>query len=74
MLEGLGDDRLAVASCLPLRGAVVEDDRPSILRWIEVVGAGTRSKRARAGIEIEITQTLKQYGFYDRIVKAQMLE
>ena len=37
MLEGLGDDRLAVASCLPLRGAVVEDDRPSVLRWIEVV-------------------------------------
>ena len=37
MLEGLGEDRLAVASCLPLRGAVVEDDRPSVFRWIEVV-------------------------------------
>ena len=37
MLEELGDDRLAVASCLPLRGAILEDDRPSVLRWIEVV-------------------------------------
>ena len=37
VLEGLGNDRLAVATCLQLRGAVVEDDRPSVLRWIEVV-------------------------------------
>ena len=37
MLGGVGDDRLAVASCLPLRGVVVEDDRPSVLRWIEVM-------------------------------------
>ena len=37
VLERLGEDRLAVATCLPLRGAVVEDDRPSVLRWIEVV-------------------------------------
>ena len=36
MLEGLGDDQLAVASAF-LRGAVVEDSRPSVLRWIEVV-------------------------------------
>ena len=37
VLEGLGNDRLAVTSCLPIRGAVIKDDRPSVLRWIEVV-------------------------------------
>ena len=37
VLEGIGNDRLAVPPCLPLRGAVVKDDRPSVLRWIEVV-------------------------------------
>ena len=33
-LKGLGKDRLAVSSCLPLRGAVVENDRPSVVGWI----------------------------------------
>ena len=32
------------------------------------------SKEQEQAIEIEITQALKQYGFYDRIMKAQMFE
>ena len=32
------------------------------------------TKEQEQAIEIEITQSLKQYGFYDRIVKAQMFE
>ena len=36
-LEGRGNDRLAGATGLQLRGAVVEDDRSSVLRGIEVV-------------------------------------
>ena len=31
-------------------------------------------KEQEKAIEIEITQALKQYGFYDRIMKAQMFE
>ena len=36
-LEGLGTIDLPFPPCLPLCGAVVKDDRPSVLRWIEVV-------------------------------------
>ena len=50
MLERLGDDRLAVASCLPLSGAVVEDDRPSVLRWIEVVEQVSVGNRGRGSV------------------------
>ena len=32
------------------------------------------SKEQEQAIEIEITQALKQYGFYDRVMKAQMFE
>ena len=32
------------------------------------------TKEQEQAIEIEITQALKQYGFYDRIMKAQMFE
>ena len=32
------------------------------------------AKEKEQAIEAEITQALKQYGFYDRIIKAQMFE
>ena len=32
------------------------------------------SKKQELAIEIEITQALKKYDFYDRIMKAQMFE
>ena len=32
------------------------------------------TKEQEKAIEVEITQALKQYGFYDRIMKAQMFE
>ena len=32
------------------------------------------SKEQEQAIEVEITNALKQYGFYDRIMKAQMFE
>jgi hypothetical protein len=34
----------------------------------------TFSKEQEQKIEVEITKALKQYGFYDRIMKAQMFE
>ena len=32
------------------------------------------TKEQEQEIEVEITKALKQYGFYDRIIKAQMFE
>ena len=56
--KGLGKQGLAVSSCLPLRSAVVEDDRTSILRWIKVaeqVSISCRRPKQKRSSQLPLT-------------------